>query len=401
MAFVARAGTIAWVALGCAGTTPAAAPEVPGGPPACREMEYAAADLGFSLVPASPAVPRQTAALVAFLRDRLGGDLPAIEVELGEPGSADLLFGAAGREPCTLPDDRVSFHPADPPRLRLVRPLPIARERLASGRRLLADGRAAEARADLQAAIAVDPTWHEALPALGDAYAAEGRFAEAADAYRRALAESPWRADVHERLGRALLSDRRAADATAAFQSAVALRPDDARIRRAAEEGLINVEFRPPVLPPAAPRETAAGPRWIARHDAVGAKPDALLGEARAYASCKHAFRASEGLRAAATAGPVASWRWSVAEEDVCTALWLSAYAANRASGRRPPDPHLEELIAIAEEGALSERSLFDVGARVHPYAAVLLPAARRERVVGFVARHRIIAGSGTGWLGP
>ena len=126
------------------------------------------------------------------------------------------------------------------------------------------------------------------------------------------------------------------------------------------------------------------------------------LEEARAYASCKEAFRVRPSLRAAVSGVREAEpWIWSIAEEELCSVLWLATYASRRGKPDRPTAAHLDDLITIAHAGFLPERSLFDVGARVHPHAATFLPAERQRRLFEFVARHRLVSAGGTGWLRP
>jgi hypothetical protein len=111
------------------------------------------------------------------------------------------------------------------------------------------------------------------------------------------------------------------------------------------------------------------------------------LAEARAYASCKEAFRTSEALRVRAT-GLSGPWRWSVGEETACTARWLAAYVKNRDQGR-PAEPALDGLWQVLQAGLLDERSLFDVGGAVHAAAGALLDDERRERLFNFVGKYR------------
>jgi tetratricopeptide (TPR) repeat protein len=268
------------------------------------------------------------------------------------------------------------------------------------GRDELAHGHGPEARAAFAAAAAQDLRAGVDVPgpllAVAWSYAAEKRFDEAAAVYRDLRARFAANPLVHAGLGGALMRTGARAEAVDAWAQAVALSPTDvALLRQVAADPF--VEVRPAVPPPARRRDDG---RWVltARKSPVAPETAAAaLAEAAAYANCKEGFRTSPALRQAVGAdGP--AWRWSPAEESVCTAVWLTAYARNRDAGRSE-DAGLDDLLLIARQGFLDERALFDVGAPAHPLVTALLDDAARARLLAFVRAFRVVKRERGGWL--
>jgi tetratricopeptide (TPR) repeat protein len=348
-------------------------------------------ELGFSLARLAAGVPHTTAGLQALVDEHAGP--VRLEHQPWDPARPFPLASVAGTAPCALEEEWLA-RPLDP--LRLVQPPrpPALDERLSAGAAALAAGQWPEARAAFRAAERLAPGTPEAALRVADAYAAEGRWSQAGAAYGGLVGTFPWSSAVRLRLGQALRAEGRVTESVRSWARALALRPGSVELRRILE-GDRAAELIPPVAPPAFRVEDAAGVRWVAL-DRPGAAPD----EAAAYARCKEAFRQSEALRLAAAGLDGARWRWSVAEETTCTVLWMAAYLAQRERGRLS-DPDLDGLATVLQNGQIDERSLFDVGAPVHPQATAFLDEPARERLFQFVLTRRAGRGAGEGWLLP
>jgi predicted CXXCH cytochrome family protein len=95
---------------------------------------------------------------------------------------------------------------------------------------LLAErGDTAGAEAELQAALALDPTFAPAAANLADLYRGLAREADAEKVLREALARAPREAALHHSLGLALARQKRTSEATVELAKAAQLAPDSAR----------------------------------------------------------------------------------------------------------------------------------------------------------------------------
>jgi tetratricopeptide (TPR) repeat protein len=348
--------------------------------------------LGVSVGRTAAAVPRDLEALPAFVEE-LGGR-PPLRIDRDDgpaPDPTTFLARVAGT--AEVPVDVRGAIPASPGEGLLVTGRsPWSDERLSRADAHLAAGRFPEARAALSAAARLEPTVAPAAEAsIAASYGAEGRWEEALAAYQEVAARYDWSFAAQLGLGETWERLGRPTTAAGVFGRALALRPTDGELLRRLAEGR-RVELAAPVLPPAWRRPAAGAGVWTVPLQGIGAGEEAFaLTEARAYAGCKEAFRLSERLRRAAAGLPGVRWRWSPAEESVCTALWLRTYGENRTRGRTS-DRRLDELAAIAEAGFLDERALFDVGAPAFPAAPLLLTREQRSRLFTFVARFRAVA---------
>jgi tetratricopeptide (TPR) repeat protein len=370
---------------------PARGCEIPGG--------LGVEELGVSLAGLASGVPADSAALRALVEE--AGEGLAVNLTMApvrQQAAPIALEGVAGKTRCPIPDDRMHIA-GRPPRLLVSAVSLLAEERLAQADRLLARRHFPEARAAFLAARAqeaVDRPFPEAR--VGDAYAAERRWGEALAIYRRLVQRFPWSFAARARLGWALQQTGRTKDALAELGRALALRPGDRQVRRwLALERLAGLQA--PVPPPAERTSEPGQALWVVR-PRPGEDERFLTDEARAYATCKEAFRSSPALRAVASGQEMPTWRWSPAEESVCTMLWIAAYRRHRERGRAADDA-LEGLWEIAQSGHLHERALFDVGGWAHPHAPALLDPQARARLFAFVARYRVWRREGAGWLFP
>ena len=354
--------------------------------------------------PASAAValPRDVEGLAALV-DRFVTGAPALELVRAAELPADAEV--AGPAICAgLDPTRVAIAPGEH-RLRYIPAAPAERADLAAGAAALAAGKSPEARMAFSAAAAKEPV-PVAAPglAIAHSYGAEERWSEAAAAFTALQPRFERIFAVHAGQGDALRRVGKRGEAADAWARAIALAPGAAAFARKVAADPF-VELRPQVPPPAA---RSADGHWTLRpararagSGASGVSPEAAaaaLGEAQAYAGCKEAFRRSAPLQEAVLGAGLAPWRWSPAEESACTAVWLRAYQRNRDAGR-PEDEGLDDLVAIAKAGFLTERSLFDVGALAHPLAPALLDQPALTRLFAFVAGHRVIHRRQGGWL--
>jgi tetratricopeptide (TPR) repeat protein len=386
------------VLLGCATAPPGPSGEALDPGPACAPPAAGLSpeEDGYSLAALAPGVPQELEALAAFVAAR--AELPEVELGTPERGPTEALASLAG--PSTCLGLRGALRVAgSPPRLFPVPPRAPVDEALAAAGEHLRAGRFPEARQAFFLAGARAPlAWPRPLLGTGDAYAREERWGEAIPVYREAVARFPWDPAAHASLGYALRQAHRRFEAIEELGRALALAPRLPAVRAWLADDRL-AEVRPSVPPPAVREQGGGRARW--HRSGGGGTADAFLDdEARAYAGCKEAFRASPALREAVTGQTMEVWRWSPAEESVCAALWVRAYLGHRGKGRAA-DAGLDDLWDIAQRRLLDERALFDVGARAHPSAPALLDPPRRERLFRFVAAHRVLRREGGGWFAP
>ncbi|MGH7412599.1 MAG: tetratricopeptide repeat protein [Candidatus Rokuibacteriota bacterium] len=100
--------------------------------------------------------------------------------------------------------------------------------RNAVGAVMLNIGRFADAQAEFQKAVELDPTYADAFHNLGSAYAEQGRWDEAIGAYRKALAQTIYARPqtTYNNLGYAYWALDRRKEAEDAFRSALQLEPN-------------------------------------------------------------------------------------------------------------------------------------------------------------------------------
>ncbi|MGH7315500.1 MAG: tetratricopeptide repeat protein [Candidatus Rokuibacteriota bacterium] len=100
--------------------------------------------------------------------------------------------------------------------------------RNAVGAVMLNIGRFADAQAEFQKAVELDPTYADAFHNLGSAYAEQGRWDEAIGAYRKALAQTIYARPqtTYNNLGYAYWALDRRKEAEDAFRAALQLEPN-------------------------------------------------------------------------------------------------------------------------------------------------------------------------------
>jgi tetratricopeptide (TPR) repeat protein len=113
--------------------------------------------------------------------------------------------------------------------LVVTEPNPIAHNNLGSA--LLVAGRAAEARAHFEAAIALAPGQLNSRANLGIVLLQEGRVAEAAGHFQELLRTNPGEYRLHTLLGNALMRLGRFEEAARSYRQALALAPENPEVR--------------------------------------------------------------------------------------------------------------------------------------------------------------------------
>lgn len=114
--------------------------------------------------------------------------------------------------------------------LRTIRSSGSAKERLASGRSFLQEGRINEAISELSTAASLDPKLGEAHNLLGVAYAQKGMQDRAKESYERAVKAEPQDAQTLNNLGFSLYQSGNYRAAIDRLKRASKLAPDDERI---------------------------------------------------------------------------------------------------------------------------------------------------------------------------
>lgn len=114
---------------------------------------------------------------------------------------------------------------------------------------LAESGRTADARVELERALALDPGHPEAHATLGTLLARSGRLDEAAAQHREAIRAAPHLASAHANLGSVLARLGRYDEAEVELREALRLAPDDPEARRNLERLLRKAGRAAPITP--------------------------------------------------------------------------------------------------------------------------------------------------------
>ncbi|MBN1210440.1 MAG: tetratricopeptide repeat protein [Myxococcaceae bacterium] len=246
----------------------------------------------------------------------------------------------------------------------------------------------------------------------------ERRYPEAAKLYEQALAVCPDCYLARAYLGDALLFSGDAAGALVHYQKATELNPDDYRLHyfqgsALARLGRLKEAYEAfawsLVLNPRNPslrhffrqnrglgmvlRDDVLVPRGSARQEGeeVLIEFDPDYGAAwLAFANCKALWLGEASHREEMTG--TAEHQFTSVEETECLISAAMVHAAQKEQGQdERADPSLERLVAVIEDGMVTELILFEMAARVHPQYTLTLDDEQRQRLKAYVLKYVLL----------
>lgn len=229
-------------------------------------------------------------------------------------------------------------------------------------------------------ALALDGDFYPAQLNLGDALLFGGDPEAALVEYARAAALVPEDHKPWFFAATALLRLERPEKALDFYARALSLRPTSPDLRAAIEgraEGL-GVRVMPAVLEPRA-RAFREGETIVIEGDPAS---PAWMG----HATCKALWLGESDLRIARTGRE--AHRWTHREESECVLALIEAHLKTRAAH---PDPQLDRLLRIVNDGFLHELIVHEVAARIVPFTVQFLAPEFRERLHQYVKRHVLV----------
>lgn len=235
------------------------------------------------------------------------------------------------------------------------------------------------ARAIYEAALGEDPDCYLLALAAGDCHLLSGDPARALSFYDRAIASNP--ADFHGHWFRAsALSDMRLGqEALAAYSRALAMAPGYPKLLSAirSRADSLGVDVRDGWFQPAA----------TARLEGPGVtiytlnKPHWWV-----YGLCKGIWLGEESHRVRITGK--AQHNWTTSEEMECLGALLTQYESSRDAGKAEPEPQLDTLLDVVQQGLLWEFVAYEFGSRFSPHLVILQPDPAQARIAEHVRRY-------------
>jgi tetratricopeptide (TPR) repeat protein len=235
-------------------------------------------------------------------------------------------------------------------------------------------------------ALAVCPDCYLARAYLGDTLLFRGDAAAALVHYQKATELNPHDYRLHYFQGSALARLGRLKEAYQAFAWSLVLNPRNPALRQFFRQNRgMGMVLRDDVLVP----------RGFARQDGeeVVIEFDPDYGAAwLAFANCKALWLGEAAHRQEMTGS--AERHFTSVEETECLVSVAMVHAAQKEQGKdERADPSLERLMAVIEDGMVTQMVLFEMAARVHPQYTLTLDDEDRQRLKDYVLKHVLIPG--------
>lgn len=235
-------------------------------------------------------------------------------------------------------------------------------------------------------ALAVCPDCYLALAYLGDAKLFGGDPAAALVDYQKATRMNPDDYRLYYFQGSALARLGRLEEAREAFAMSLVLNPRNPILRQFFREnrGLGMVVQNDVVVPRGFAHEE--GKEVLIEFDpGYGA---AWL----AFANCKGLWIGEPSHRQDMTGST--EHHFSSIEEAECLVSAAMVHETQSEKGREdePMDSSLDRLMAVIEDGMVTELVLFEMAARVHPQYTLTLDDANRQRLKDYVLKHVLLS---------
>ncbi len=245
--------------------------------------------------------------------------------------------------------------------------------------------RYAEAEKLYAQAVELCPQCYLARAYLGDAKLFGGDAAAALVDYKKAAEINPDDYRLYYFQGSALARLGRLEEAREAFAWSLVLNPRNPTLRKFFRENRqLGILVEDDVLVP----------RGFAREDGkdILVEFDPGYGAAwLAFANCKAMWIGEAAHREEMTG--TAERHFSSTEETECLMSVAMVHAAQSERGDDDPmDSSLDRLMAVIEDGMMSELVLFELAARVHPQYTLTLDDAERQRLKAYVLQHVLLS---------
>ena len=225
-----------------------------------------------------------------------------------------------------------------------------------------------------------------ALPWLhwGDCAYFEGNFEQALARYRKAQELEPDNYQVYFYLGQVLAFMDRHAEAREAFITSLVLRPRNRMLGRVLQRAgpQLGVTLQEDLLQPRALASEKDGTVEIyADQD----RPYWLT-----YGACKGFWLGEEAYRRRRLGVP--GHPLSSTEELECLVQLVSRYRHELKEGRAQPDPELERLAQVWDEGLSAELFYYEIASRIEPDITLSLDDTGRRKLRDFISRFILVA---------
>jgi tetratricopeptide (TPR) repeat protein len=246
--------------------------------------------------------------------------------------------------------------------------------------------RYAEAAKYYEQALEVCPDCYLALAYLGDTKLFRGDPAAALIDYQKATRLNPDDYRLYYFQGSALARLGRLEEAREAFASSLVLNPRNPILRQFFRDnrGLGMVVQGDVVVPRGFAHEE--GKEVLVEFDpGYGA---AWL----AFANCKGLWIGEPSHRQAMTGSTEHTFSSIEEAECLVSVAMVHSTQSEKGDADQPMDSSLDRLMAVIEDGMVTELVLFEMAARVHPQYTLMLDDANRQRLKAYVLRYVLLS---------
>ncbi|WP_224248700.1 tetratricopeptide repeat protein [Hyalangium gracile] len=262
---------------------------------------------------------------------------------------------------------------------------PKAQELVNQGEVHFRDRRYAEAAKLYAQAVEACPDCYLARAYLGDARLFGGDPEAALVDYRKATELNPYDYRLYYFQGSALARLGRLAEARDAFASSLVLNPRNPVLRQFFRENRgLGMALQGDILVPRGFAHEEGNDVMIEFDPDYGA---AWL----AFANCKALWIGEPSHREEMTG--TTERHFSSIEETEClvSTAMVHVTQSENADATQNMDPSLDRLMAVIEDGMVTELVLFELATRVHPQYTLTLDDADRERLKAYVLEHVLL----------
>jgi tetratricopeptide (TPR) repeat protein len=235
----------------------------------------------------------------------------------------------------------------------------------------------AEAEKRFRAAVALAPGDPIAHAFLGDALLFSGKATEAKAEYDRAIAINPDDYRLYFFRSNAWRHLEDPAKARDDLRTSLTLKPRNPTLLNSVEHGGIGVHVEPDILVP----------QSFARREgeAIIVYADPKQMGWFAWANCKGFWLGEPEHRKALTGSSTSAW--TSQEEVECLAALLTGYELQLKTDPTP-DPRLEQLKAIVDDGLATGLVLYELGSRIDPQIMLRIDPEARALVRKYVEKY-------------
>ncbi len=242
-----------------------------------------------------------------------------------------------------------------------------------------------KARKIYEQALQADPDHYLAIAYIGDCYLFTGQVEKALSEYDKAILKNPHDHRLFYFRGNALLRLGRLEEARQCYIHALMLRPRYSYVLQVVNlpQNPLSMNIRESIFkPPVLVRKEGA---------AVAIYVDADKPRAHwvAYANAKAVWLGEPSHRQEVT-GKTDSV-WSTTEERECLANLMAVYADSVNEKIIQPEPDLEILKQIVDNGDLECFLLYEACSRICPWSMLMMPEEIQKKVEQYIQKYMII----------